>query len=147
MTVNITNFDLLNILKGENFKFVKNFEISPLSDKVLGLWGDHFFLNVITDSRSYEFFLKTVPRHEKRLEIITQTGFFEREIEIYKTFIAKLSPLSTLNWAVKCLIVKNGNFIVLEKLNDFKIVEFLPMLLDLDHYVVSKLYRNKGFKY
>lgn len=140
-TVDITECDILNILKGEKFK---SFEIAPLSDnKVLGLWGDYLILKVITDSRSYEFFLKAVPRHnEKRLKFMNQTGFFERESEIYGNFIPKLAPLSSFSWSVKCFMVKNGHFIVLEYLKDYKMVEKVSMLLDHEHYEVSNLRFN-----
>lgn len=137
LTVEINESDILKILQSENLTSFESFKITPLSDKVLGLWGDHFILQIETKSKNFKFFLKAIPRHnEKRLEFITKTGFFQRECEIYENFIPKLSNFSSLKWSVKCLMVKSEHFIVLENLKNFKLLEVDPMLLDLDHCVV-----------
>lgn len=136
----VTKRDIGIILGRKSFnRKIENFNIRPLSeDKVVGFLGDHFILQVATDDKNFEFFLKTVPRSNiKRLEFIEATGFFRRECVIYEHFIPKIAKYSSFKWSPKCFLVKNGDFIVLQYLKDFRMVESKELTMDYDHYKVN----------
>lgn len=150
MSVEVTERDVKEIFGRKKFSTLMNVEIVPLSDdKIVGFLADHFILRITTEIGIHEYFLKAVPRNnEKRREYIEETGFFEREINIYQHFIPKLAKFSSFSWASKCFLVKNNHFIVLENLVDYKIVESQQLLLDYDHLKVCiKEILTGTFKY
>lgn len=138
MSVEVTKRDVEQIFGRKKFSTLRSVEIVSLSEnKIMGYLGDHYILRVTTEMGIHEFFLKAVPRNnEKRCEYIEETGFFEREINIYRHFIPKLEKYSSFSWAPKCFLVKNNHFIVLENLKDYKVVDSQQMLLDYDHLKV-----------
>lgn len=139
ITSEITEWDLQKILNRESFETIKSFSIRFLSEeKVLGFLGDHFLFRVVTsDKKFFEFFLKTLPHCNRKLrEFIEATGFFERECEVYEYFIPKIAKLSSLKWNAKCFLVKNREFIFLEYLKDFKVVNSEALLFDFEHFEV-----------
>lgn len=141
VAVEVTNNDVQNIVGKlpKSFGGVKKFEVVPLSDSLVGFWGDHFILKVYNDkSDKHDFFLKAVPRHiESRLEIIQETGFFEREMKIYEHFIPALQVLSSISWAPKIYLAKEDYFIVLENLRDYHLFPSIINVWDYDHFLVA----------
>ncbi|XP_070494997.1 uncharacterized protein [Chironomus tepperi] len=141
VAVEVTNNDIKSIVGKlpKSFGGVKKFEVVPLSDNLVGFWGDHFILKVYNDkSVKHDFFLKAVPRHiESRLEIIRETGFFEREMKFYEHFIPGLQVLSSISWAPKIYLAKADYFIVLENLRDYQLYPSITNVWDYDHFVVA----------
>lgn len=141
VAVEVTNNDIQNIVGKlpKSFGGVKKFEVVPLSDSLVGFWGDHFILKVYNDkSDKHDFFLKAVPRHiESRLEIIQETGFFEREMKIYEHFIPGLQVLSSISWAPKIYLAKEDYFIVLENLRDYRLHPSITNVWNYDHFVIA----------
>lgn len=137
--VEVTERDVKEILGENNISTLRSYEIVSLcEDKVIGFLADHFILRVATDSGVFEFFLKAVPRKiQKRLEYIEETGFFEREGNIYKHFFPKLEQFSSHLWASKCFLVKENHFIVLEYLKDYQNVKSQQLLLGYEHFKVN----------
>lgn len=139
--VEITNEDLKSIAVKlpKSFGSAKSYNIVPLSINPVGFWGDHLILKIYNHkSDSYEFFLKAVPRHiEKRLEIIQETGFFEREVKIYEHFIPRLLELSSVCWAPKIYLVKENHFIVLENLKNFSLYPSKIGVWDRNHFEIA----------
>ncbi|CAG9797140.1 unnamed protein product [Chironomus riparius] len=141
VAVEVTNNDIQNIVGKlpKSFGGVNRFEVVPLSDSLVGFWGDHFILKVYNDQLvKHDFFLKAVPRHiESRLEIIQETGFFEREMKIYEHFIPGLQVLSSISWSPKIYLAKEDYFIVLENLRDYHLYPSIINVWDYDHFVVA----------
>jgi hypothetical protein len=148
MSVEVTERDVKAILGKRNIQKLKSFKLESLGDeKVIGFLGDHFILRVITDSIIYDFFLKAVPRNiQKRCEYLEETGFFDREIDIYQHFIPKLEQFSTFTWVAKCYMVKRNNFLVLENLKNYRIVKSQQLLLDLNHFMVNFYFTISNFR-
>lgn len=141
VAVEVTNIDIQSIVGKlpKSFGGVKKFEIVPLSDSLVGFWGDHFILKLYNEqSDKHDFFLKAVPRHiESRLEIIQETGFFEREMKIYEHFIPGLQVLSSISWAPKIYLAKEDYFIVLENLRDYQLYPSITNVWDYEHFEVA----------
>lgn len=140
--VDISEADVKQVLKRdvEFFGKYESHAVFPLSDKPIGYLADHFVLHVNFSSPSSvkDYFLKAVPKNvEKRVEYLDETGFFTKEVQLYQSLIPKLQRLSSLSWAPKCYLAKEGSFIIMEILKDFKIKSTQSLVIDFEHMKVS----------
>lgn len=138
--VEVSEKDIQEILKKENGSsgIYKNHEIIRLSDKPIGYLADHFTLRINVSSGFKDYFLKVVPQNvEKRVEYLDETGFFAKELDMYRTVIPKLLLHSSMTWAPECYLAKDGHFIVMEILNDYKINSNKSLVFDFDHIKVA----------
>lgn len=138
--VDVSEADVLEILEKES-EFIgvyKNHEIIPLSETPVGFLADHYILRVHFTASFKDYFLKAVPRHvEKRVEYLDETGFFAKEMKVYESLMPKLLESSSLSWAPKCFLTRDGHFIVMEILSDFKTMSTPQLVLDFDHLKVA----------
>lgn len=140
--VQVCEKDVEKILEKEN-SFTGNYEsyeIISLSDKPIGFLADHWILrlNFTSPSSFKDFFLKAVPRDvEKRVEYLDETGFFAKELDAYKNVIPMLSKFSSVSWAPKFYFAKDGHFIIMEILQDYKIKSNESLVFDFDHLKVA----------
>jgi|SRR5690349_22951050 len=114
-------------------------EIVPWSDKPIGYLADHCRLRInFKSSESKDYFFKAVPKNvESRVGYMEETGIFAKEVKVYQNLITKLLECSSISWAPKCYLAKDENFIVLEILNDFKIMSTLNLTFDVPHLKVA----------
>lgn len=117
----------------------KSHEIVPWSDKPIGYLADHFRLRIhFEPAGSKDFFFKALPKKiESRVEYLTETGIFDKEVKVYETLIPKLLDCSSISWAPKCYLAKEENFIILEVLQDFKIKSTQDLVFDFDHLKIA----------
>lgn len=130
----ILQYDLQLMRSYESHKIVR------LSDKPLGYLADHFILKVKFHAlqKSKDFFLKVVPKTvQKRAEYLEETGFFSKEVQVYQKLIPELLKFSSLSWAPECFLAKDGNFIVMEILQDFKTKSTADLVFDFNHLKVA----------
>lgn len=122
-----------------SFGTAKNHEVIRLSDKLVGFWGDHFVLKIYNqNSEKLDFFLKAFPRNvEKRMQIMQETGFFEKETKVYEYFVPRLQEISSISWAPKIYLAKENHFIVLENLRDYKLYPSKINIWDLEHFKIA----------
>lgn len=141
--VEVSRNDVEKVLKKVNSSSnYENYEIIALSDKPIGFLADHSILRVKFKPQLdfKDFFLKAVPKNvEKRLEYIDETGFFVKEIEVYQNIIPRLSPFSSLSWAPELYLAKDGHFLIMEILQDYKIKSNQSLVFDFDHLKVSAI--------
>lgn len=138
--VEISKEDVCKILKKEAIHSYERHEVIRMSDKPIGYLADHFILKVHLTSAPFieDFFLKAVPRNvEKRLEYLEETGFFRKEVQIYQELIPKLLKFSLTSWAPECYLAKDGHFIVMEILQDFKTYSTQNLTFDFEHLKVA----------
>lgn len=138
--VEVCEKDVLQVLEKLSIKGYKAHEILSLSDKPIGYLADHFILRVHLTSTPFkkDFFLKAVPKNvEKRVEYLDETGFFQKEVQVYQSLIPKLLKVSRLSWAPECYMALPGHFIVMEILQDYQIVSTKNLTFDFDHLVVA----------
>lgn len=135
MSVNVNRDDAVEIIEmsGMLGSYVQH-EVFQASDKRMGYMSDHYVLKVETVEESRKFFLKVVPNNvEKRVAYLNETGFFEKETNIYEKVIATVSPYSSISWAPKCYGFKDQQFIIMEILDKFKSFSTIDMVFDLGH--------------
>lgn len=138
----VSEAEIREILKKDSkfFGDYESHEVKPLSDKPIGFLADHFILRIHFKSSSIvkDFFLKAVPKSvEKRVEYLDETGFFAKEVKVYQSLIPDLVKHSSLSWAPECYLAKDGHFIIMEILQDFKINSTPNLVFDLEHLKVA----------
>lgn len=125
------------------FDNYESHEVIRMSDNIpLGYLADHFILrvsfNLLVSPKSKDYFLKAVPKDvEKRAEYLDETGFFSREVQVYESLIPKLLDVSSIAWAPECYLAKEGQFIIMEILQDFKTKSTQDLVFDFDHLKVA----------
>lgn len=142
MKVNVSVDDIRDILKKEGIVDgdYKHHEIIPLSDKPIGYLADHYVLRIhfASSLNVKNYFLKAVPRSiEKRVEYLDETGFFTKKVKVYEHLIPKLLEHSSLLWAPQCYFAKDGHFIVMEILEDYRIKSTQNLVFDYEHLKVA----------
>lgn len=138
--VEVSKKDIRDILQTESINSYDRHELIALSDTPIGFLADHFILRVHLSSSPFikDFFLKAVPRNvEKRVEYLEETGFFTKEVQLYQILIPKLLKFSSSSWAPECYFAKDGHFIIMEILQDYKIKSTRDLTFDLDHLKVA----------
>jgi thiamine kinase-like enzyme len=138
--VEVSLKDVLKVLGELSIDSYKSHEILPLSDKPVGYLADHFVLKVNLSSTPFikEFFLKAVPKNvEKREEYLNETGIFRKEVQVYRDLIPKLLKFSRLSWAPKCFLAKDGHYLIMEILRDYKITTNEIFTINLEHLKVA----------
>lgn len=139
--VDVCEEDVLEVLRKDK-KIAANYqkhEVLQLSDKPVGFLADHYILRVhFLSSRTKDYFLKAVPKTvQKRFDYLNETGFFRKEVRIYQDLLPRLLKHSSLSWAPQCYLAKDGNFLIMEILSDFKVYSNQKMIFDLDHMKVA----------
>jgi thiamine kinase-like enzyme len=132
--------DVFEVLEQLSIDSYKSHEILPLSEKPVGFLADHFILKVNLTSTPFvkEFFLKAVPKNvEKRVDYLDETGFFQREVQLYQEIIPNLLMFSRLLWAPKCFLAKDGHYLIMEMLRDYKTTAGKNLTFDLDHLKIA----------
>lgn len=137
--LDIKESSLVEILQRtvENSSYDK-YEVLRVSDKPIGYLADHFILRIWKNSKSFDFFLKALPRDvQKRCEYLEETKFFAKETELYLHLFPDLMKLSSVAWAPKCYSALDGHYIVMENLKNYKIFPSQNLTFDYDHLIVS----------
>lgn len=123
---------------------VKSFELRAASSETLGFFAQHLVLNVRTErdelTDNLTFFVKALPKSlPEHAEFVTSFHAFEKEIDLYESFIPEAHSLVSRKWAPDCFFTRKDDLIVLEHLilSGYRMAETNALMLDMDHLLLS----------
>ncbi|CAO1334302.1 unnamed protein product [Diamesa serratosioi] len=140
----LSSDDISEILNGSLNKDAKylSHRILRLSEKPIGYLGDHYLLLILLElnglKEEKDFFLKIIPKHvEKRMEYLSETRMFQKEIGLYQTLLPRLLSLGSIKWAPRCFFARDDDFIVLENLKDYAVIASKDLVFNKDQIILA----------